>query len=183
VLALATGVLLLAAINEILKPAQALVPAILALAGVVTIARGQRRLPWAVCGATTFAVLFVGVQLLHSAYNRQFALRGKLRTHDDLARHAHLPVVCYPQRWDSVSFYLPRADVRVYSSTERAQMFDDLHSRPNTLVFVKSGEVLRELVRSLPSSLEFVPRGRPGQVATGWIHVRNKPPEGVIAQR
>jgi dolichol-phosphate mannosyltransferase len=174
VLALGLGVLLVATTNQLVKPAQALVPAALALVGILALLRSRRRISWGACGAATFAVLLVGVTQLHSAYNRQFALRGHLRTHTELAHRPQLPVVCYPQRWDSVTFYLPRADVHVYTTTERDKMVEDLHARPKTLLVVKSGEVLRDLLRALPPSLEFVARSRPGLVTMGWIRVRGE---------
>ena len=43
---------------------------------------------------------------------------------------AALSVVCYPQQWDSVSFYLPQADIRAYSVGQRAQLLDDLRRIP-----------------------------------------------------
>ena len=41
---------------------------------------------------------------------------------------------CYPQRWDSVSFYLPNADVKVYAATEQQQLFAELRGGPRVLL-------------------------------------------------
>ncbi len=142
-----------------------------------------RRISWGVCAAVTFVVLGLGVYHLQPAYNRQFALRGHLRGDTDLADGTRLPVVCYPQRWDSVSFYLPRADVRVYTLEQRRQMLADLRSRPRTLLLVKSGKVLDDLLRELSDSIEFVAHGRPGVVTAGWVRPRREPSEAAYARR
>jgi hypothetical protein len=92
-------------------------------------------------------------------------------------------VVCYPQRWDSVSFYLPHADVRVYTREQRRQLLADLRSRPRTLLLVKSGKVFEDFLRELPESIEFVAHGRSGIVTAGWVRPRLEPSEDSYAHR
>jgi 4-amino-4-deoxy-L-arabinose transferase-like glycosyltransferase len=181
-LAAGAGVAVLAGAGGLIKPAHALMLTALAGAGLSLVA-GRGRLSWAACGGVTFAVLVVGLFQLQGPYNRQFALRGHLRAQLDLAAAPGAPVVCYPQRWDSVSFYLPRADVRVYGPAERARLVADLRERPRVLLLVKSGPVLEEMLRELPPSVEFVARGRPGAITAGWVRPREEPPPVLVAGR
>jgi dolichol-phosphate mannosyltransferase len=132
---------------------------------------------WGSCAAVTFAVLVLGVYYLQPAYNRQFALRDPLCSNAVLAERGQLSVVCYPQRWDSVSFYLPQADVRVYTRGQRHQLWADLRARPETLLLVKSGSTLDDLLRELPDSLEFMAPEEPGLVTAGWVRPLSPDPE------
>jgi dolichol-phosphate mannosyltransferase len=174
------GLLAAASVRQMVKPGMVL---LMGAAAIVTLAILWRRrsLSWGGCGLVVFSVLLLSVLHLQPAYNRQFALRGRLRADADLADISGLPVVCYPQRWDSVSFYLPRADVRTYGSGQWKEMVVDLRSRPQTLLLVKSGPVLQTLLRELPDSVEFVPRGRPGAVTAGWIRLRQVAPPYLYA--
>jgi dolichol-phosphate mannosyltransferase len=171
VLALAAGILILAGVKQMLSPVPLLMLASLTAAALIFFAR--RRVSWGVCAAVTFLVLALGVDQLQPAYNRQFALGGYIRSDTDLAQTASLPVACYPRRWDSVSFYLPQADVRVYALEERRRLIEDLRSRPNTLLVAKSGKHLEELLRDLPETMEFAPRGQSGFLTAGWVHPRS----------
>jgi dolichol-phosphate mannosyltransferase len=189
-LALAVGVAagVLAVSTGLWKPAGGVVLAGLATAGLaVAVRHGPRRLAsgwWAVCGATTFALLFVGVHQLLPAYNRKFAHRGQVRRHLALCADPGLPVICYPHHWDSVSFYLRRNDVRAYSPAQRRQLIADLKARPRALLFVKTDkQYLKELLRDLPAALEFVPRGRQGTVTVGLVRPRAEVPEVMFARR
>jgi 4-amino-4-deoxy-L-arabinose transferase-like glycosyltransferase len=127
------------------------------------------RAAWGACALTMLALSLVAVDRVLPGYQRKFALRGQVRRHRGLAADARLPVFCYPHRWDSVSFYLRRADVRAYDPAHRAELLAELQARPEALVFVKSGDWYDELTRSLPPALEFVPRGRKGNVVTAGL--------------
>jgi hypothetical protein len=156
----------------------------LALEGVVP--RGPRRaIPaaWGAGALGVFLLLLVAVHQLLPGYHRRFALRGQVRVHRMLAADRQLPVACYPHGWDSVSFYLGRNDVRVYTPGRRAQFIADLRARPRTLVFVKSEHYLQDLVRSLPPPLEFVPYPRQGPIVTsGLVRRRADLADDVVAQ-
>jgi dolichol-phosphate mannosyltransferase len=142
---------------------------------------GRRRLSWAVLGATCFAVLLLAVLQLLPSYNRQFALRGLRREHE-LGVIDRLPIVCYPQRWDSVSFYLPHARVRAFGRDQHDALIAELQSRPETLVVVHSGKACRELAQALPPSLELVVRGREGALIAAWVRrSREAPPPCLVA--
>jgi dolichol-phosphate mannosyltransferase len=176
-----SAVVTLAGYRQMLRPQMVLMLGALAAVGLVL--AHERRFSWGGCAAVTFLVLGLGVFYLQPAYNRQFALGSHLRSDCKLAGVDHLPVVCYPQRWDSVSFYLPRADVRVYTLEQRQQLLVDLRSRPRTLLLVKSGKVLDALLREMPESMEFVAHGRPGIVTAGWVRPRPEPPGASYACR
>jgi dolichol-phosphate mannosyltransferase len=181
VLVLALGIIALAGFKQMLRPGSALLLEALTLAALGWFA--SRRVSWGVCAAVTFTVLGLGIYHLQPAYNRQFALRSQLRSEAGLAVSRRTPIVCFPQRWDSVTFYLPRSDVRVYTLNQRRQLLADLRLRPRTLLLVKSGRVLDDLLRELPDSLEFVARGRPGVVTAGWVQPRPEAPSARYARR
>src|SRR5262249_2874984 len=143
--------------------------AALAVAGLAGLVRA-RPLPWAPAAVVVFAVLWAGVFYLLPAYNRRFALRGQLRHQASLMERPR--VVCYPQRWDSVSFYLPDSEVRVYGASQRPELLADLQARPRTLLLVKSGPVLRELLRELPPGLAFAAHERAASVTVGEVRRR-----------
>jgi dolichol-phosphate mannosyltransferase len=146
----------------------------LALAVLVRGARLAAAAAWGLSALTMLGLLLAAITQTDPGYHRKFGLRGQVRRHRDLAADPRLPVLCYPHRWDSVSFYLRRDDVRAYDPPHRAEMVAELQARPAALVFVKSDHSLRELVRALPPSLEFVPRGRGGSVVTAGV-VRQRP--------
>jgi dolichol-phosphate mannosyltransferase len=138
---------------------------------------------WALCAAATFVVLLGGVHLLLPGYARKFSLRGELKGQAELCADPDVPVVCYPHRWDSVSFYLRRNDVRVFSSRQREELMALLRSEQGTLLVVKSDESLKTVLRDLPAALEFVPRGRTGTVTVGLVRPRPAVPETILAER
>ncbi len=168
----AMGISVLTTFNQMVKPVAGLALASAALAGLLFLLIRCRAVSWGVCAAVTFFVLLCGVWHLQPAYNRQFAIRRDLRALAEQVDPQRLAVVCYPQRYDSASFYLPWADIRVYTAEQRRQLLDDLRARPETLLLVKSGRSLRELTEELPESLEFVPRNRQSAVVVGWVRPR-----------
>jgi hypothetical protein len=138
---------------------------------------------WAACAAAVFAVLFAGVYGLLPAYNRHFAFRAGLHAHADELDGGAPRVACYPQRWDSASFYLPHADVRAYAAGERGRLVDDLRARPDTLLLVKAGRALDDLLHALPPSAEFVAKGRQGAFVVGRVRPHGGPGPAVVAER
>jgi hypothetical protein len=132
----------------------------------------MRVLPWSVCSAVTFLALLGGVWTMLPAYNGQFALRGPLRAQEREAAGTPLHVVCYPQRFDSVRFYLPDAVTEVYTSQERGLLRRRLESGGETLLVVRSGRSLAEVLDELPASAEFVPCQSGGAFTVGWVRPR-----------
>jgi dolichol-phosphate mannosyltransferase len=129
----------------------------------------------------TFAALLAACYLMLPGYARRYSLRGEVRPYAELARDPDVNIVCYPRRWDSVSFYLGRNDVKVYTVEQRRQLIADLKNNARTLAFIKAERSLQELLGELPTSLEFVPQGRQGNVAVGLIRPRWEVPEGYFA--
>jgi 4-amino-4-deoxy-L-arabinose transferase-like glycosyltransferase len=172
VLAASIGGAVLAAAAGLVTRVQCVTVIALAAAGIGWSAyRGRRQTPagsWVGCGLATFGLLLLAVHLVLPGYYRKFSLRAQVRSSRDASYRAEIPVVCYPHAWDSISFYLGRQDVRPYGPDERARLIADLQSAPETLVFVKTGPALDDLLRSLPSSVEFVPHSR-GEIVTAGI--------------
>jgi dolichol-phosphate mannosyltransferase len=185
VLALGVGLNLLAIAADLEKPGSGLVMAAgAALVLVWRLRRGPGRRPllsWGLCGAATFVLLLAAVHLILPKYARKFSLRAEVEPL--LSENPQLPVVCYPHRWDSVSFYLRRNDVRMYTAETRAQFIADLCKGPQTLVFVKSDIYYQDLLRSLPASLEFIPRGHNGIITAGIVCRRIEAPPSLLASR
>lgn len=161
-------ILALAGFKHLLGLSTVLVLTTLAFCGIALLC--VRHVSWGLCAAVTYIVLALGVWLLQPAYNQQFALRDQLRSPVIPDAQEPLSIVCYPQRWDSVSFYRPRAEVRVYSRDQLQQLLADLRSRPRTLLLVRSGKHLDELLREWPGSVDFVTRGQPGIAVACWVH-------------
>lgn len=162
----------------------------LAVGGALALAYLWRRGPanragtsWALCAGVTFALLLTGVHELMPGYAHKFSLRSQVRPQRDLSSDPAVPVVCYPHGWDSVSFYLKRNDVRVYPAEKRRELVAELLSRPETLVFVKTGPHLRDLVGSLPPHVEFVTRAAGELVTAGVVRPVTEAPESVVASR
>jgi 4-amino-4-deoxy-L-arabinose transferase-like glycosyltransferase len=183
-LVLLAGLVVVAAAmyNEMLPVVTALafVGVVLILLAVVAMVR---QVSWAACAATTFLVLYAGVDHLLPAYNQQFALRSELVAEARWSPTPKLTIACYPQQYESARFYLPQADVHVYSADQRRQLFDDLKQKPNTLLLVKSGKVKDELLKEMPASMEFVTRGKPGAVTVGRVRRRTESMTEAYAER
>ena len=110
-------------------------------------------------------------------------MRGQVCSIASMSCKAQIPVVCYPRRWDSVSFYLRRDDVVVYTAEMRARLMAALRDQARALAFIKSDHSLNEFLRDLPDTLEFVPQGRQGQVTAGWIVPRWQAAGDVLVER
>jgi 4-amino-4-deoxy-L-arabinose transferase-like glycosyltransferase len=182
---------LAAVIVGIDEPASGLALAAAAAAAFATLWwRGPARKPvtaWAGCAALTLAVLLVAIHDVFPGYARRFSLRKQVRPIAPLAADAGRPVACYPRRWDSVSFYLQRGDVKVYGPAEMPALAADILANPGMLVFVKSDDGrtshMTEFLAGLPGSLEFVPRGRVGRVTAGVVRRRSTAPDSELAKR
>jgi dolichol-phosphate mannosyltransferase len=172
-LVLAAGMAITATLLRFLPPTTGLILVVGAVVGAGSLAVFRRAVTWPVSAGVTFVMLLAGVQLLLPEYNRRFALRTHLRAHV-LPEDERPTVLCYPQRWDSVSFYLPDADVRHYSASERELLLRDLRQRPGAILVVKSGRILDELLRELPESVEFVSSARDAAVTVGRIQTRGE---------
>ncbi len=170
--ALALGTVALAGYKHLLQSGTTIALGASALVALVLLR--HRFVSWGVCSAVVFAVVALGVYFLQPEYNRQFALRDPLRADAALAESNDLHIACYPQRWDSVGFYLPQANVRVYTRDRLEQLLADLQRQPRTLVLIKPGRAREEFLAALPDSLEFTTNQRPGPVSIGWVRPRRQ---------
>jgi hypothetical protein len=114
-------------------------------------------------------------------------LREQIRPQSHWVGQTDVPVICYPRRWDSVSFYLGRDDVQVFGVAQRRELVHELRRRPSAVLFVKTDTSdktpLRDLIRELPPSLEFVPFSRHGIVTAGVVRKRLEAPAVLLATR
>jgi dolichol-phosphate mannosyltransferase len=138
---------------------------------------------WGLCAAVTFVLLLTGVNQVLPGYAGRFSLRDQVKPHAAFVADQNVPVACYPRHWDSVSFYLRRGDVRAYTPDRHDHLRADLCKQSSTLVFVKSDHSLQDFLHLLPTSLEFVPRGRRGHVTVGLVRQRREPPDDLLARR
>jgi 4-amino-4-deoxy-L-arabinose transferase-like glycosyltransferase len=178
VLAVGIAGALVAASVGLAKPASCLAMAALAAAGIGYLSyRGREQTlqsSWVVCALSTFAVLFLALHVLLPGYYRKFSLRTELRSAAVSIHRSRSTVICYPHLWDSVTFYLGHNDVRAYGPPDLNSLIADLRSRPESVLMVKSGHVVNDLLRALPDALEFVPVGGPGLITAGLVHQRTQ---------
>jgi 4-amino-4-deoxy-L-arabinose transferase-like glycosyltransferase len=129
----------------------------------ITEARSRLARGWPAVAAVVFVGLLVGVYTWLPGYHRRFALRGQVRPHAEIA--LQVPVICYPKRWDSVTYYLQREDVRVFEAARSKDLVLTALARPGTLLFVKTA-FLETLKKDLPPGIEFECCGRQGATLT-----------------
>jgi 4-amino-4-deoxy-L-arabinose transferase-like glycosyltransferase len=156
-------------------------------AALVMTCRYGRRLSmdrsWLLCGSLTFLTLLMGLHSALPAYAARYSMRSQVRKLAELSRDGDVPVVCYPRRWDSVSFYLGRCDARIYEAHQRLALVEDLRAHPETVAVIKSERYLQEFIDNLPTSLEFVPCSRPANVVVGRVRPRPEVPANTFARR
>jgi hypothetical protein len=147
-----------------------------------------RRLRWGMTAALTFAALLIAVHELLPGYHRRFSLRGPVQEQSPngsatapRGATTSTAVYCYPRRWDSVSFYLGRDDVRAFAVEERPDLMAQLTARPRSVLFVKT-RYLEDVVRDLPPDWEFVATRRTAWVTTGEVRRRDAA-EGLASRR
>jgi 4-amino-4-deoxy-L-arabinose transferase-like glycosyltransferase len=133
---------------------------------------GKQRLLWGGGTAGLFILLLLGIREGLPRYHNRYVLRQQVRAQLDVAQDGKTPIICYPKRWDSISFYLGRA-VGVYTPLQKEALVLELQTQGRALLFVRRGGALQELLHALPEGWEFSPRGAQGQnVATGIVQAR-----------
>jgi 4-amino-4-deoxy-L-arabinose transferase-like glycosyltransferase len=169
------GVALVAVSVGLTAPREGIAMAALAVAGIGwTVYRRRRQTPagaWIGCGVATFGLLLLASNWILPGYYRKFSIRAQVHSIRSSASRHDIPVVCYPHVWDSVSFYTGR-QVRSYGPDDRDRLIADLERFPETILFVKTGPVVDDLLRHLPSSLEFVPSSEGEIVTAGVVRAR-----------
>jgi 4-amino-4-deoxy-L-arabinose transferase-like glycosyltransferase len=178
ILAVGMAAALAAIFVGLAKPASCIAMVTFAATGIGCLAYRSRwqslQSSWLACALSTFAMLLMALHVLLPGYYRKFSLRDELRSPAVSSQRSHNTVICYPHLWDSVAFYLDRDDVRAYGTTNRNLLIADLCSRPESVLMVKSGHLLNDLLGALPESLEFIPMGRSGLITAGVVHQRTQ---------
>jgi hypothetical protein len=123
-------------------------------------ARAPTWTSWAGCAAVVFLVLGIGQRTWLPDYHQRFGLRRQVEISSAYEQEEELPIVTFPKRWDSVSYYMQRDDVESYQPANFAQMWHDLHKHGKSLIFVRREESLRDLMNAMPDHLELVMLGR-----------------------
>lgn len=133
------------------------------------------RAAWLAGGALTL-VMTGAVTLFLPGYARQFSLRAEVGRQAEAAGDSRVPVICYPRRWDSVSFYLRRDDVQVFRADEWEALRAELASRPGAIVFARTGRpgesAAAEFRAQLPEGLAWESLGKAGRLTVGRVIVR-----------
>jgi 4-amino-4-deoxy-L-arabinose transferase-like glycosyltransferase len=134
-------------------------------------ARRRWSVSWALAGVVSFVVLFGAVYGFLPGYARKFALRDQVC--GQTTNGGQVPVYCYPRRWDSVSFYLQRDDVRAFSAEELPCLIRELEKAPAALLFLKTGRPggspSQDLIDRLPATLRFETLDRQGMLTVGLV--------------
>jgi dolichol-phosphate mannosyltransferase len=138
------------------------------LGGLALILGARWRMGWPGAFGVMASAMTLGVLYLLPGYHKQFSVRGELRYHAS-SSNLEAPIVCYPQRFDSVSFYIPNKEVAVFGPPQKSQLAAHLADNPGSLVLVKNGRALRELKAALPSSLKLVTRYERAAIVVGTV--------------
>lgn len=181
VLAGSAGVCLLAGTLGFLPAAQGYALAAVAVGGLAGVVLLSQQIAWRHAAAAVFAASLVGVQVFLPAYNDLFSLRSQLRRTAGMAERGGRVVVCYPQRYDSVSYYLRSSEVRVFGAGQRNELIAHLARHPGTLLLVKTGSALEGLLKELPRDVEFRARRSRSAFVVGRVMVRGQEPERLLA--
>jgi dolichol-phosphate mannosyltransferase len=133
---------------------------ILVSSAVLCWTRSRPRVAWGACIAGAFVLMLAAAQLLLPEYHRRFSLRDELAALRHRAAHRSIAVVCYPRRWDSVSFYWQRDDI---ASTGIPAA--------HTLAIVKSSR-FTEWLANLPPTADFTLLTRSKALCIGILRAR-----------
>ena len=159
-------------------PAATLAVLVFLLVGVGVTAAPMRTptwTSWAGCVGIGFLVLVFGQRTWLPDYHDRFGLRRQVEISAEYEQELELPIVTYPKRWDSVTFYSRRGKVGSYSPANFAQLYYDLHKQGKAIVFVKRDGSLGDLLKALPDHLEVEFLGREDDyVAVALVRPRRK---------
>lgn len=115
------------------------------------------------CVIIIFTESVVGVSWALPAYAERFSLKREVEAAGK-ETPATMPVVCFPRGWDSVSFYLKRGDVAVFTQADGSRLVDFLQTHHETRVFLRDGDISRKFLDELPCSLGYSERARQGNM-------------------
>lgn len=129
---------------------------------------------WAGCAAIVFFLSLLGQRAFLPDYHERFGLRRQVEL-SAAYEQEELPILTYPKRWDSVSFYARRGDVQSYTPAERDRLIRDLRTHGKAIVFLKRDPALQDLLDSLSAEIEIDLLGRKADyVAVGLARKRTE---------
>jgi 4-amino-4-deoxy-L-arabinose transferase-like glycosyltransferase len=137
----------------------------LALVGLIALCFRSQSVNWAMTAVLMASSLCLAVQHVLPAYNQFFSLRDSLVC----LQAGEPPVVCYPYRYDSVTFYRPEGEVRVFTVEQHGELFAYLREQPGSLLLVKSPARLQRLLREMPAELEYRTARHQGAITVGRV--------------
>jgi 4-amino-4-deoxy-L-arabinose transferase-like glycosyltransferase len=140
--------------------------------GLAVLAKREHKTRWLTAGGVTFLVLWSATHDLLPGYAARFSLKRAARASLVAARRPAAVYAC-PQAWDAVSFYLRRDDVRSFTPDNRSRMMAELYRRPDAVLFVRTAD-LKEVLASLPPSLEFAAAATDAGVTVGRVRPRRE---------
>jgi dolichol-phosphate mannosyltransferase len=109
---------------------------------------------WAGSTVLAFLVLILAQRTLLPGYHDRFGVRRQAAICAEYEQE-DLPILTYPKRWDSVSFYTQRGDVASYAPADLAQLHHDLRRHGKAIIFVRRDGSLNELRQALPDSMRL----------------------------
>jgi 4-amino-4-deoxy-L-arabinose transferase-like glycosyltransferase len=178
-LGLGAGGSVTAAISGLLTWRVATILAAVALLVLVRLAFRRQGTGWRHCFLTTFALLFLALEVLMPAYHERFALRSCVEACREVDGIEESPIACFPHGWDSISFYLRRNDLQIYGPDQRGALLNKMQAQPRTFLFLKKGRAANELLEHLPEDIHFIPKQSAGSVLVGWLESeKKKSPQG-----
>lgn len=119
---------------------------------------------WQASAALMLGLFLVAALALLPEYHRRFSLRDIVT---EVAGIENAAIVCYPKRWDSVSFYL-QSPTRVCPAGG-VQELPTLLGGDKSLVFVKNGPFLRLFLDSLPPERKLETCGQCDRLTVGVV--------------
>ena len=148
---------------------------VLALLIAMTPVRLPAWTSWAGCVAIMFFFLYVGQRAFLPDYHDRFGLRRQVVISSEYEQEDELPILTYPKRWDSVSFYSRRGNVESYTPAERDKLIRNLQTHGKAIIFLRRDRSMRDVIEALPAEMEIEFLGRQSDyVAVGLVRPRNK---------
>jgi hypothetical protein len=125
---------------------------------------------WAGCAVVVSLVLGLGQRAWLPRYHERFGLRRQVEQSAEYEQEERLPIMSYPKRWDSISFYAQRSDVESYTRAEIARLVHDLATHEKALVFIHHDRALADLFKALPQGMEITMQKQSGtSVVVGLV--------------
>lgn len=167
VLILAVMIMAIAGWNQILPGPLVAIGITASLVGLGLVLRDAQP-TWNKTAMITALIFVPAVQLLLPAYNQQFSLSKALLQKQRERRNQSLVILCYPQSWDSIPFYLPQATVHTFHAEMGREFLQAAEKYPDALLLIRSGRWIK-ILDDLPKNLRFESENRSGAIWAGRL--------------